>query len=192
MRFEATSRLIFAFALAVIALAAGAPALAQKPEERRWCDGEDAATADQRITGCSAVIRAGRDRSEKLAEAFNNRGLAYRLKGDLERAIQDYGQAIKIYAKFADAYNNRGVAYDKRGEYDRAIQDYDQSLKLKPSAEAHFNRGNAHLGKSRVCRRHRRLQPGDQAASRFRRSPRQPLLGSCRRRHPQAGARRLQ
>jgi tetratricopeptide (TPR) repeat protein len=151
MRFETTSRLIFAFVLAVIAVAAGAPALAQKPEERRWCDGEDAATPDQRITGCSAVIRAGRDRSEKLAEAFNNRGLAYRLKGDLERAIQDYGQAIRIHAKFADAHNNRGVAYDKRGDYDRAILDYDQSIKLKPSAEAHFNRGNANLGKSQYA-----------------------------------------
>ena len=28
-----------------------------------------------------------------------------------------------------------------------AIQDFDQAIKLKPSALAHFNRGNAHLGK---------------------------------------------
>ena len=129
-------------------LLAGASALAQTPQERRWCEGEDVATIDQRIEGCSAVIKAGRDKGEKLAEAFNNRGVAHRLKGEYDRAIQDYNQAIRLDAKFAMAFNNRGVAYDKKGEYDRAIQDYEQSIKLKPSPEAHLNRGNAHLGKS--------------------------------------------
>ena len=129
-------------------LLAGASALAQTPQERRWCEGEDVATTDQRIEGCSAVIKAGREKGEKLAEAFNNRGVAHRLKGEYDRAIQDYNQAIRLDAKFAMAFNNRGVAYDKKGEYDRAIQDYEQSIKLKPSPEAHLNRGNAHLGKS--------------------------------------------
>jgi tetratricopeptide (TPR) repeat protein len=129
-------------------LLAGASALAQTPQERGWCEGEDAVTLDQRIDGCSAVIKAARDKGDKLAEAFNNRGVGYRLKGDYERAIQDYNQAIKLNAKFATAYNNRGVAHDRKGEYDRAILDYDQAIKLKPSAEAYFNRGNAHLGKS--------------------------------------------
>jgi tetratricopeptide (TPR) repeat protein len=128
-------------------LLAGTSALAQTPQERRWCESEDVATVDQRIEGCSAVIKAGRDKSEKLAEAFNNRGVAHRLKGEYDRAIQDYSQAIKLDAKFALAFNNRGVAHDKKGDYDRAIQDYEQSIKLKPSPEAHLNRGNAYLGK---------------------------------------------
>src|SRR6266702_4667914 len=132
-------------------LLAGASALAQTPQERGWCEGEDAVTVDQRIDGCSAVIRTARDKGDKLAEAFNNRGVGYRLKGDSDRAIADYAQAIKLNAKFAAAFNNRGVAYDKKGEFDRAIQDYDQSIKLKPSAEAHFNRGNAYLGKSQYA-----------------------------------------
>src|SRR6516164_2690978 len=85
----------------------GASALAQTPQERGWCEGEDAATVDQRIDGCSAVIKAARDKGDKLAEAFNNRGVGYRLKGDYDRAIADYNQAIKLNAKFAVAYNNR-------------------------------------------------------------------------------------
>src|SRR6516164_6618167 len=127
---------------------AGASALAQTPQERGWCESEDAVTVDQRIDGCSAVIKAARDRGDKLAEAFNNRGIAYRLKGEYDRAVQDYNQAIKLNAKFAAAFNNRGVAYDRKGDYERAIADYDQAIKLKPSAELYFNRGNAHLGKS--------------------------------------------
>jgi tetratricopeptide (TPR) repeat protein len=135
-------------AVLVAALLVGTGALAQTPQERRWCEGDDAATAEQSIEGCSAVIKAGRDKGEKLAEAFNSRGVAYRLKGEWDRAIQDYNQAVKLDPKFASAFNNRGVAYDKKGEYDRAIHDYEQAIKLKPSPEAYFNRGNAYLGKS--------------------------------------------
>jgi tetratricopeptide (TPR) repeat protein len=139
-------RLVLFPSMLVGILLAGA-AHAQTAQERQWCEGEEEATIDQRIDGCSAVIKAGREKGEKLAEAFGKRGLAYRLKGEYDRAIQDYNQAIKLNAKSAAAYNNRGVAYDHKGEYDRAIQDYDQAIKLKPSAEVHFNRGNAYLGK---------------------------------------------
>src|SRR6266700_4904961 len=133
-------------------LLAGAPALAQTPQERGWCEGEDAVTVDQRIDGCSAVIRTARDKGDKLAEAFNNRGVGYRLKGDYDRAIADYNQAIKLNAKVAIAYNNRGVASDKNGDNDRATMHYDQAIKLKPSAEGYFNRGNAQLGKGHYDR----------------------------------------
>ena len=118
---------------------AGAPALAQTPQERAWCEGEDAVSVDQRIDGCSAVIKAARDRGDKLAEIFNNRGIAYRLKGEYDRAIQDYSQAIKLNAKFAAAYNNRGVVYDRKGEYDRAIADYDQAIRIDPGYANAFN-----------------------------------------------------
>lgn len=133
--------------IAAALVLAGPAAFAQTQQERQWCESETGVTADQRIDGCSAVIKAGREKGDKLAEAFNNRGVAYRVKGDHERAIQDYGQAIKLNTKFAAAYINRGVAYDYKGDYDRAIVDYEQALKLKPSAEGHFNRGNAHLAK---------------------------------------------
>jgi tetratricopeptide (TPR) repeat protein len=125
------------------------PGFGQTVQERRWCDDEDGATLAQRIEGCSAIIKAARDRGEKLAEAFNQRGVAYRLKGDLARAIADYSQAIALNGKLAAAYDNRGVAFDRKADYDRAIQDYDQALKLKPSPEAYFNRGNAWLAKSK-------------------------------------------
>jgi tetratricopeptide (TPR) repeat protein len=125
----------------------GFSASAQSPQERRWCEGEDGASAAQRIEACSAAIKAGREKGEKLPEFFHNRGIAYRLKGDLEHAIQDYSQAIKLNGKFAAALINRGVAYDRKGDYDRAIQDFDQALAVQPLAEAHFNRGNAYLAK---------------------------------------------
>jgi tetratricopeptide (TPR) repeat protein len=144
MRLDAVVR--FAILLSC-ALSANA-ALAQTEQERRWCEGADAASLAQRIEACSSIIKAGNEKGERLAEAFNDRGVAYRLKGEPDRAIQDYSQAIKLNGKFAAAYTNRGVAYDRKGDYDRAISDFDQAIKLKPAAEVYFNRGNAFLGKN--------------------------------------------
>jgi tetratricopeptide (TPR) repeat protein len=150
MRPAAARTVTSVIALAVM-LAAG-PVLAQSALDRRTCEGEDGASAaQQRVDACSAVIKGGRDKGEKLAEAFNNRGLAYRLKGDYDRAIADYAQAIKLNGKFAAAFNNRGVAYDKKGDYDRAIADFDQAIKLKATTETYFNRGNAYLSKSQYA-----------------------------------------
>ena len=117
---------------------AGASALAQTPQERGWCESEDAVTVDQRIDGCSAVIRTARDKGDKLAEAFNNRGVGYRLKGDYDRAILDYDQAIKLRPS-AEGYFNRGNAQLGKAHYDRAIDDYNQAIKLKADFAAAFD-----------------------------------------------------
>jgi tetratricopeptide (TPR) repeat protein len=140
---RAVAALRMGSAIAMAGLLWAAAALAQTPQERRYCEGEDGTTIDQRIAGCSAVIRAGKDKGEKLAEAYHSRGIAYRFKGDYEHAIQDYGQAIKLNGKFVMAFTNRGVAYDKKGEYDRAIADFDQAIKLNPAyANAYTNRSS--------------------------------------------------
>lgn len=128
------------------------PAAAQTLQERLLCQGEEGATVAQRIEACSAGIKAAKEKGDKLAEFFYNRGIAYRLKGELDHAIQDYSQAIKINAKFAAAYNNRGVAYDRKGDYDRAIADFDQALALQASPDTQFNRGNAYLAKGQYDR----------------------------------------
>lgn len=146
MRFPAAKHL--GSAAVAVTLLYAASAFAQTLEQRRACEGEDGATVEQRIAGCTAVIKAAKgDKGDKVAEAYDHRGAAYRLQGDFNLAIQDYNQAIKLNPKFAQAYNNRGVAHDRKGDYDRAIEDYNQAIKLKPTALAHFNRGNAYLGK---------------------------------------------
>ncbi len=44
------------------------------------------------------------------AEAFNERGKAYRKMGKYQRAIDDYTKAIALDSQYAEAYYNRGVA----------------------------------------------------------------------------------
>ena len=68
---------------------------------------------------------------ENRALALNNRGNALVGKSELDAAIRDYDQAIKLDPEYADPFNGRGVAYDKKGELEHAVRDYDQAIKLK-------------------------------------------------------------
>jgi tetratricopeptide (TPR) repeat protein len=66
----------------------------------------------------------------------------YADKGDVDRAIANYDQAIKLDPNYAEAYNNRGNAYSHKGDNLRAIADYDQAIKLDPKdALTYSNRG---------------------------------------------------
>ena len=66
---------------------------------------------DRSIVDLDQAIRL----DPKNAQAFNNRGFAYRNKRDIDRAIQDLNEAIKINPAYAIAFYNRGNAYyDKR------------------------------------------------------------------------------
>ena len=75
------------------------------------------------------------DKDPKIAEAYNNRGIAYRKKGDNDQAIKDYDKAIELNPQYALAYNNRGYAYMTRGndgDYELAMNDFKTGLSLNP------------------------------------------------------------
>ena len=120
------------------------PAVAQSDQQRKWCNEKDGAP-DQRISGCTAVIQSGSLADRSLAPAFNNRGIAYADKGQHDRAIQDFDQAIRLDPGSASLFNNRGRAYSAKGQYDRAIPDFDQAIRLDPTkADAFHDRGRAY------------------------------------------------
>jgi tetratricopeptide (TPR) repeat protein len=76
------------------------------------------------------------------------RGFAYAAKGDSERAIAAYSEAIRFNPKDAAAYTNRASAYSARRDSDRAIADYSEVIRLNPkSVEAYNNRGSAYVMK---------------------------------------------
>ncbi len=77
--------------------------------------------------------------------AYYNRGNAYKIIGNYERAILDYDNAITIYPQYADAYNNRGNAYTKLRNYEQAVNDYNTAIRFAPQyADAYNNRGFAY------------------------------------------------
>ena len=66
------------------------------------------------------------------SNAYCNRGNVWNDKGEYDKAIADYNQALAINPKDAIVYNNRGVAWKNKGEYGKAIADYGQAMTVNP------------------------------------------------------------
>jgi len=135
--------------LAISVLLNAGSSLAQSRRDWSQCAGRKDPIVDVVIEGCTAVIQSNQDPPQKLATAFDNRGVAYRLKGEYDHALQDYEQAIRLNPDNANAYNNLGVIYRIKGDYDRAIADYDEAIWLKNGdfPAAFYNRALAYADK---------------------------------------------
>src|SRR5438876_1205053 len=124
---------------AVIAMVA-LPNLAaadQLSDNWKICDGTG--PADQRIEACSWIIKSGRETKKNIAIAYGNRGAAYRAKDDLDSAIRDYDEVIRLDPTYAEAYDNRGDAWLDKKDYDRATADYSEAIRLFPSNPTYLN-----------------------------------------------------
>jgi tetratricopeptide (TPR) repeat protein len=163
--------------LAITLLLLAAPAAAQQPPRNdnylksiELCNRMDRAAPDTRISGCTALIDGGYGTTAALAIAHNNRGNAYIAKGELDRAIQDFDQSIKLDRTYTKPLNNRGVAYMRKGEYDLAIEAFDEAIRRNPNyGNAYANRAGAYLKKNDYSRAAQdydeaiRLDPGLEA-----------------------------
>ena len=139
--------------LAVLFLAAWSQtAEADFTQEIQRCD-SGRNHPDIRIVACTRNIQSGRFTGQNLAVAFTNRGLAYKSKGQWDKAIADFSEAIRLKPDFATAFNSRGNSYYGKGHFDRAIEDYDKAIELNPDlVEAFTNRGNVYRKKGQFDR----------------------------------------
>ena len=130
-------------------IAAQAQAQSASGESDDYKECQQTNDIDRSIAACSRAINNQKaSPPATYAVAYNNRGKAYNHKGDYDRAIADFDEAIRLDPKYVFAYNNRGNAYRYRDDYDGAIVDYDEAIRLDPKYETGYNnRGNAYYHK---------------------------------------------
>ncbi|WP_454620414.1 caspase family protein [Bradyrhizobium cenepequi] len=76
-----------------------------------------------------------------------------RKKGELDRALIDYNDAIRLEPQFAKAYRNHGRTYLAKGELDRALADFGDAIKIDPNdAFALVERGLVNRQKGNIDR----------------------------------------
>jgi tetratricopeptide (TPR) repeat protein len=120
------------------------PESAKLPPGR--CSGEAEKTSDQdRIEGCTEVIKSGKYSGWTLKTAYCNRAYALTELGEYDRVIADSNALLKIDANASCAYQNRGRAWYYKKNLDRAIDDYNRAIKIEPTFhEAFSSRGTAY------------------------------------------------
>ncbi|MEZ5083744.1 MAG: tetratricopeptide repeat protein [Bacteroidales bacterium] len=68
------------------------------------------------------------------AFVLTQRGNAYKVEKDYEKAMADYSEAIKINPEFRRAYEQRGYIYSLQENYGPAISDFKMALSLNPKS----------------------------------------------------------
>ncbi|MDH6104617.1 tetratricopeptide repeat protein [Anabaenopsis tanganyikae CS-531] len=77
-----------------------------------------------------------------LAETYFRRGVDYYKQGNLDLALFNYTQAIKLNPNLANAYMGRGIVYRNQQKSDLALADYTRAIRLNPNlADAYILRG---------------------------------------------------
>jgi tetratricopeptide (TPR) repeat protein len=67
-------------------------------------------------------------------------GNALTANGQLEEAIAEYREALRLKSDFETAHNNLGITLHDQGKFDEAIAEFREALRLKPDdAKAHHN-----------------------------------------------------
>jgi tetratricopeptide (TPR) repeat protein len=123
--------------------------LSQEPDKRLkelLATDDDRATClkmsgDVAIAACSRAITSN---GHDVGWFYGKRGIEYGKKGEYDRAIQEFDEAIRLDPTVALFLNHRGDTFRDKGDYDRAFRDYDEAIRLDPNDALSFiHRGRA-------------------------------------------------
>jgi len=145
-----------AFLLIALACCLGAvPARGQTTIEMSKCSDLSFMGPLIAIDYCTRAIKSGQLSNRYLGMAHYNRGLAYAMRGNFDRAIADLTEATRIEAIAPEAATWRSLTFLLRAnlyatsqQYDAALADYGEALRLDPTrAEIYVRRGQVWLAK---------------------------------------------
>ena len=100
--------------------------------QARWQRPQRTAIGNRtQLLALSALRSDGRD-----ANAWTYLGLADEHLGNNKKALQDFGQAVRLAPKATFAHNNYGAALEANGRSNEALAQYRASLQLDPEQPA--------------------------------------------------------
>jgi tetratricopeptide (TPR) repeat protein len=83
--------------------------------------------------------------TKTAAAIYSWRADAYIHKGELERAMSDASESIRLNPRDYRGYLERGIVYRRTGRLDKAIGDYDTTIRLNPNfARVYYDRAIAY------------------------------------------------
>lgn len=89
--------------------------------------------------------KGGSSSAKQTATDSLQAGAVQIMKGNYQKAIAIFDQAIAMNPKNSALYTNRGVARMGLNHSQGAVQDFDQSIALQPTSVAYHNRARANL-----------------------------------------------
>ena len=82
--------------------------------------------------------------TNQTANNYWNRAQIWRLKGELDIALGDMHDAIRLNSTESAWFHGRGILWKNKKDYDKAIADYSEAIRLNPkSGRAYTARGLA-------------------------------------------------
>jgi tetratricopeptide (TPR) repeat protein len=107
------------------------------------CDGADPAVG---IPACTRLIEAAAP-ADAVVAAYVRRAKHRIFDGDLETALEDIDEALRLDPTHADAHHNLGIVYSFQGRYEEALDALDEAIRSSPetSAESRHTRGRIRL-----------------------------------------------
>ena len=109
-----------------------------------WKQCFNGASHDGIITNCTAVIASTQD-SETRGSALGRRALAYYQRGEYEKSMADYTQAIALNPRQSSRFVGLCLNYAKMKDDDRALANCNEAVRLDPqSTNALLNRAFVH------------------------------------------------
>ncbi len=107
----------------------------------------DAAVAQIRGT-IETYKPSSRDGTLALLAWRRGNGFYQHQRHDIERALQEYNEAVRLGPGNEQFHKYRGDVYYDLKRYDDAIADYDEAVRINPGySEAYYSRGNAYDAK---------------------------------------------
>jgi len=87
-----------------------------------------------------------------LEAVWNGRCWTRAIVGELQSALADCNEALRLKPDVAATLDSRGLTYLKMGQWDLAIDDYSSALRLDPKlASSLYGRGLAKLKKGDIA-----------------------------------------